>query len=113
MGEFPVGHVGVHDNMVICAIVGCGSRTPTPRDKEKNFYRLPSILIHQGTQTESLSRERQQAWLAKIKREDILPEQYYNIRVCSDHFVSIGVSRAHNIPGLLIIHKSIDIINSY
>ena len=65
--SFSVGHVGVHDKMVICAIASCGSQTP--RDKEKSFYRLPSILIHQGTQTETLSRERQQAWLAKIKEK--------------------------------------------
>ena len=88
MEALHVGHVGVHATgvMVICAIVGCGNRSN--RDKEKRFYRLPSIISHQGAQTESLSRDRQEAWLAKIKRKDILPKQYYNIRVCSDHFIS-------------------------
>ena len=44
--EFPVGHLGVHlSTMVICAIIGCGSRSP--RDKDKSFYRLPSIIREQ------------------------------------------------------------------
>ena len=28
------------------------------------------------------------AWLAKIRREDLLPGQYKNVRVCSRHFLS-------------------------
>ena len=89
------------------------SLSRTQRDKEKSFYRLPSILIHQGTQTESLSRERQQAWLAKIKREDILPEQYYNIRVCSDHFVSGTPSKLYDVtnpdwaPSLKLVYEKV------
>ena len=72
----------------VCAIFGCGNHSK--RDQEKSFFRLPSITTNEGTQTESLSRKRQDTWPAKIKREDILPEQYYNtwVLVCSDHFVS-------------------------
>ena len=72
--------------MVICAIVGCGNRSV--RDRGKSFYRLPAIISNQGTQTE--------AWLAKIRREDISPKQYYNIRVCSDHFINGSPSRLYD-----------------
>ena len=81
--------------------------------QKKSFYRLLSILIHQGTQTESLSRERQQAWLAKIKRKDILPEQYYNIRVCSDHFVSGTPSKLYDVsnpdwaPSMKLVYEKV------
>ncbi len=81
--------------MVICAVVGCGNRSK--RDKNKSFFRLPTVLTHQGTETESLSRKRQKSWLAKIRREDISSEQYYNIRVCSDHFISGVPSKLYNI----------------
>ena len=80
--------------MVICAIVGCGNRSV--RDRGTSFYRLPSIINHQGAKTESLSRKRRDAWLAKIRREDIVPEQYYNIRVCSDHFIKGSPSNLYD-----------------
>lgn len=70
---------------MICAMVNCGNRSK--RDKDKRFYRLPSVITHQGEQTLELSRRRQQEWLARIKRADLKPEQYSNTRVCSDHFV--------------------------
>ena len=93
---FPVGHIGVHVNvkMVICAIVGCGNRSG--RDKEKRFYRLTAVISNQGTQTKDLSKKRQNTWLAKIRRTDISPEQYYNIRVCSDHFINGSPSRLYD-----------------
>ena len=55
--------------MVICAIVGCGNQSN--RDKGKSFFRLPSVISHQGSQTQELSKRRQDAWLAKIKRDDL------------------------------------------
>ncbi len=81
--------------MVICAIVGCESRSQ--RDKDKSFYRLPGIIKGQGTKTEGLTKERQQAWLAKIKRNVISPLQYYNLRVCSDHFISGAPSKLYDV----------------
>ena len=72
--------------MVICAMVGCGNRSN--RDKGKSFFRLPSVITNQDTETKLLTRRRQKTWFSKIKRADITPKQYYNIRVCSDHFVS-------------------------
>jgi len=68
-----------------CAIVGCSNRAD--RDKTKSFYRLPSIISHQGEKTYELSKERRAVWLARIKREDLQPENYPYTRVCSDHFV--------------------------
>ena len=72
--------------MVICAVVGCANRSV--RDKTKRFFRLPSIISSQGDQTQELCKRRQAAWIAKIRREDIKPGRYRNIRICSDHFVS-------------------------
>ena len=98
--------------MVICAIIGCGNRSK--RDKNKSFFRLPSVLTNQGSETESLSKKRQDAWLARIKREDISPEQYYNVRVCSDHFISGVPAKLYNAdspdwtPSLNLGYKEID-----
>jgi len=72
--------------MVICAVIKCGSRSG--RDKSKRFFRLPSVITHQGERALDLSRRRQLEWLARIKRKNLRPEQYPNTRVCSDHFVS-------------------------
>ena len=81
--------------MVICAIVGYGNRSN--RDKGKSFFRLPSVISHQGPQTQELSKRRQDAWLAKIKRDDLLPDQYQNTRVCSDHFVCGFPSKLYDV----------------
>jgi hypothetical protein len=58
------------------------------KDNGISFFHLPVVITHQGAETKSLSKKRQEVWLAKIKREDIVKEQYYNVRVCSDHFIS-------------------------
>ena len=71
--------------MVICAIFGCVNRSG--RDKEKGYFRLPSVITHQGPQTQELSKKKQELWVARIRRDDLKPEQYPNTRVCSDHFV--------------------------
>ena len=72
--------------MVICAVLGCMNRSG--KDKNKCFFRLPSVVTHQGERTLELSKRRQVEWLAKIRRQDIRPEKYANTRVCSDHFIS-------------------------
>jgi len=46
---------------LFCAIVGCANRGD--RDKEKRFFRLPSVSAHQGDQTRELSERRREAWL--------------------------------------------------
>ena len=72
--------------MVICAVLKCGNRSG--RDKDKRFFRLPSVITHQGEKALELSGRRQLEWLARIKRKNLRPEQYPNTRVCLDHFVS-------------------------
>ena len=72
--------------MVICAVFKCGNRSG--RDKDKRFFRLPRVITHQGAKALDLSRRRQVEWLAKIKRKNLRQEQYFNTRVCSDHFIS-------------------------
>ncbi len=72
--------------MVICAVVNCHNRSD--RGENIRFFRLPAIITHQGSQALQLSTERRLKWLAKINRQDLTPERYPNIRVCSRHFVS-------------------------
>ena len=64
----------------------CGNRSG--RDKEKRLFRLPTVSVDREEQTLELSKPRQDIWLARIKREDLEPSRYNNVRVCSDHFVS-------------------------
>ena len=66
-----------------CAIHGCHNR----QDKavKRGFYSVPKVLIHQGKQTEDLSRLRRKTWIARINRKNFEPNQHK--RVCSDHFV--------------------------
>ncbi len=40
-----------------------------------------------------LSSKRQREWLARIKRKDVRPEQFYFTRVCEDHFLSGSPSK--------------------
>ena len=67
---------------LFCAVVGCASKGD--RDKCKRFFRLPSVIVHQGDQTQ----KRQDAWLARLKRADLKQKSYQCVRVCSDHFVN-------------------------
>ena len=80
--------------METLAIVGCSNRSK--RDKGKRFFRLPSFITHQGTQTHELSETRLEEWLARINRKDLKPEQYSNTRICSDHFLSGSPSRLYD-----------------
>ena len=98
--------------MVICAVFGCGNRSG--RDKGIKFFRLPSVLTNQGRETECLSEKRRDTWLVRINRKDILLEQYYNTRVCSNHFVSGAPSKLYDnnnpdwAPSLKLGYESID-----
>lgn len=67
-------------------MIKCGNRSG--RDKDKSFYRLPTVITYQGEQALELSTQRQLKWLVKMNRKDIRPKQYSNTRVCSDHFIS-------------------------
>ncbi|KAK6173756.1 hypothetical protein SNE40_017158 [Patella caerulea] len=68
-----------------CAVIKCNSRSG--RDN-KSFFRIPSVLKHQGEETQSKSEKRQRLWLAAIKRTDISLKTCGQLRVCSDHFIS-------------------------
>ena len=69
-------------------IVPCGSQSNQDKDKEKSFYCLPAVITNQGVRIQELSEMRWRSWLAAIRRKDINPHSYHNLRVCSDHFVS-------------------------
>ena len=69
-----------------CAVFGCGNRGD--RNKDKHFFRLPSVVTHQGEQTLNLTTRRRAEWLRRICRNDLRPANYPYTRVCSDHFVS-------------------------
>ena len=69
-----------------CAMCGCSNRADV--NKDKSFYRLPSIQCHQGEKTRELSEKRQREWLTAIGRQDIKKENYPYVRVCSDHFIN-------------------------
>ena len=48
-----------------CAVVGCGNRSD--RDEGTRFFRLPSVITHQGEKTHDLSKNRRDLWLARIQ----------------------------------------------
>ena len=57
-----------------CAVVGCANRSD--REMGLRFFRLPSVITHQGEKTHDLSKKRRDLWLARIHREDVEPEKY-------------------------------------
>ena len=65
---------------------GCSNRGG--RDKNKRFFRLSSISLHQGDQTKELSKKRRDVRLVRLKQADLKPASYPYVRICSDHFVS-------------------------
>lgn len=84
--------------MVLCLIVSCGFRSGTRKSKEQvewenskgvktSFYRVPSIIRHQGDLTLSRSEERRRKWLTAISRDDLTEQKLQNDRVCSRHFI--------------------------
>lgn len=92
-----------------CAVVGCGNRAD--RNKDKSFYRLPAIITHQGEKTKEMSENRRRGWIAALRRQDIKPENYHHIRICSDHFISGKPADLYNstspdwIPSLSLGHN--------
>lgn len=72
--------------MVLCLIVDYHIRSG--RDKEKSFYRVPSVLKNQGEEVEEFSIERRMKWLSAIGRVGFTEDILKNDRVCCRHFVS-------------------------
>ena len=69
-----------------CAVFGCSNRSN--RNKDKRFFRIPTVKSNVGDNLKLLQKQRQSEWVKRIKREDLTPAKYANARVCSDHFVS-------------------------
>lgn len=69
-----------------CAVFGCSNRSN--RNKDKRFFRLPTVKSNVGENLQLLLKQRQNEWLKRIKREDLTADKFANTRVCSDHFVS-------------------------
>ena len=93
--------------MVICAIVGCSNTSKRSREQrtaQVGYFRLPTIIKHQGEQVLDLSKRRQSLWLARIHRDDVGPEQYCNIRVCGLHFHSGWVHIHYSFESIIYIH---------
>ena len=95
-------------------MVSCGNRSQ--RDK-KSYFGLPRIITHQGTKTHELSKKRQAEWLVRIRREDITPNQYVSICVCSDHFVCRVPAKLYDVdnpdwaPSLKLFNKNSESAN--
>ena len=69
-----------------CAVVGCANKAK--KGDGRSFFRLPAVVTHLGEEDYELSKRRRDAWIARIRREDLKPESYRNVRVCSNHFVT-------------------------
>ncbi|XP_061841206.1 uncharacterized protein [Nerophis lumbriciformis] len=71
-----------------CVVSGCTNRA-NPGQGTTNFYDIPKVIVNQGKETERLSTERRNTWLARINRAGFTPDpakRHY--KVCSDHFVT-------------------------
>ncbi|XP_029906301.1 THAP domain-containing protein 4-like isoform X2 [Myripristis murdjan] len=75
-----------------CAVVGCSNRSG--KGLKKSFYRIPSIVSHQGEKTRLLSIKRRAGWLQALRRKNLNLKQsnyhyqYDQYRICSDHFIT-------------------------
>jgi len=77
-----------------CAVKGCSNRAD--REKDKKYYRLPTVITHLGPITKALTRRRRDLWLSRIKRADLKVENYKYTRICSDHFIGGAPSKLHD-----------------
>ncbi|XP_071371645.1 uncharacterized protein [Centroberyx affinis] len=74
-----------------CAVVGCSNRSG--KGLKKSFYRIPSIVSHQGEKTRLLTIKRRAGWLQALRRKNLNLKQsnyhyqYDQYRICSDHFI--------------------------
>uniref|UniRef100_A0AAV2KDQ1 THAP domain-containing protein 1 n=1 Tax=Knipowitschia caucasica TaxID=637954 RepID=A0AAV2KDQ1_KNICA len=66
-----------------CWVPGCTNRA-NGTDKV-GFYSIPSVRVHEGDFTKSLSEERRRLWLASVNRKD---EPTKFSKICSSHFIT-------------------------
>ena len=69
-----------------CVVLGCSNRSN--REKDKDYYRIPSILSRSKPKKQALRVERQATWLARSRRGDLAADTPEFYRVCGDHFIS-------------------------
>ena len=69
-----------------CAVFNCSNRAD--REKDKSYYRFPSIIRNNGEEGLKLSKLRREKWIAQICRKDLTERKLENTRVCSDHFLT-------------------------
>lgn len=67
-----------------CVALGC---TTTTTAKIRKLFRFP-IVDHINSQTASITRARQEAWVVALNRDDLPELHYAKARVCDLHFVS-------------------------
>ena len=61
-------------DMVICVVVGCSRNSK--RAKGVSFFRLHTVVRHQGEKAIELSEKRRALWLSPIRRADLGPEKF-------------------------------------
>ena len=69
-----------------CAVFNCSNRAD--REKDKFYYRFPSIVRNNGEEGLKLSKLGREKWIAQICRKDLTKRKLENTRVCSDHFLT-------------------------
>ena len=63
-----VGDAVGHAVMVLCIVVGCG--TKTGNKDGIGMFRIPSVIKNQGEQTAELTTTRRDWWISAINRRD-------------------------------------------
>ena len=67
-----------------CCVFGCASRSD--RDNHLSFFKIPTVIKHQGVLTEEISQKRHDRWIANIRRDAVKNGNVKYRHVCSIHF---------------------------
>ena len=67
-----------------CCVVGCSNRSD--RESKLSYYLIPGVIKHQGEETEKLSAQRRDQWIANIRRDAVKNGDITYPHVCSIHF---------------------------
>lgn len=73
---------------MFCAVFNCSNRSN--REKDKNYYRIPSISKKKDIELQKLTKTRREKWVEALCRKDVSKndKKLDNMRICSDHFVT-------------------------
>ena len=88
-------------------------RQKLPWQSCKALLRTTQRYHPPGEPDAGAEQEKARAWLAKIKRSDVVPGMYKDMRVCSDHFVSGTPSTLHDVnnqdwaPSLKLVFETV------